>query len=90
MFDIMTGISQQELTHDKGHTPQGSLVASHVSCSLSFPSQRLRYRSLLKYRINLSGVEKFLLGIQYITAWLSKYSVHWTMPRKVSQKYECS
>jgi len=40
MFEIMIGISQQELMHDKGHTPQGSSVMLHVSYSLSFPSQR--------------------------------------------------
>jgi len=30
MFDIMIGISQQELTHDKGHTPRGRSVMSHL------------------------------------------------------------
>jgi len=56
MFDIMTGIPQQELTHDKGQTPRCISVMSHVSFSLSFPSQRQRYLSLVKHEINLSGV----------------------------------
>jgi len=40
MFVLVIGISQQELKHDKGHTPRGSSVMSHVSCNLSFLSQR--------------------------------------------------
>jgi len=56
MFDILIGISQQELTQDEGHMLRGSSVTSHVSCSLSFPSQRQRYLSLVKHRINQSGV----------------------------------
>jgi len=54
MFDIMIGISKQELAHDKGHMTHGISVTSQVSCSLSFPSQR--HLSLVKHGINLSGV----------------------------------
>jgi len=60
MFDIMTGVSQQDLMHDKGHTPRSSSVTSHVSYSLSFPSQRQRYLSLVKRGINMSGVGEHL------------------------------
>jgi len=53
MFDIIIGISQQELTHDKGHTPRGSSVTLHVSRSLSFPSQRQRF---LAHQTDVFGV----------------------------------
>jgi len=46
---------------------------SHVSCSLSFPSQRQRYLSLVKYGINLSGVgEKTILSLVSIKKILSR------------------
>jgi len=54
----LIGISQQELTHDKVHKPRGISVTSHVSWSLSFPSQRQRCLSLVKHGINLSGERK--------------------------------
>jgi len=57
-IDIMTGISQRELTHDNGHAPRASSVTSHVSCSLSFLGQRQINLSLVKHGINLSGVRE--------------------------------
>jgi len=68
MFDIMIGISQQELTHDKGHTPRASSVTSHVLCILSFPSQRQRYLSPVKHGINLSGVGEMYMSYMYVVA----------------------
>jgi len=53
MFDIMIGISQQELSHDKGYTPRGSSVTLHVSRSFSFPSQRQRF---LAHQTDIFGV----------------------------------
>jgi len=75
MFDIMIGISQQELTHDKGHTPRGSSVASPVSYSLSFPSQRPRYLSLVKHGIYLSVVGEIFIQDHIFTFLVFYYYI---------------
>jgi len=51
----MIGISQQELTHDKVTCMHEVVSWCHISCSLSFPSPRQKYLSLVKDGINLSG-----------------------------------
>jgi len=53
----------------QGHMRRGSSVMSQVLYSLSFPSQRLKYLSLERHGINLSGVgdKGFLSYSNYVS-----------------------
>jgi len=56
MFGITTKVDPWQ-----GHSHK-VVLWRHILCCLSFPSQRQKYLSLIKHRINLWGVGEYLLS----------------------------